>query len=685
MLTYPLFLIGLAAVGIPIVIHLMQLRRYRKVFFSNVDMLEELENENRRQRNVRQLLILAARILAIVFLVLAFCQPVIPEKGSRMASGGTVVSVYIDNSYSMECGGMEGSLMESARQKAREIAAAYTPGTQFQLLTNEASGAQFRWLSREEFLNAVDEVSVSAVTAPLSGMARRQNDFLHSATAGNRHAYVVSDFQRTTADVANYPHDTTVLTTFIPLGGTEASNIYIDSLVFDSPAYFLGATVRVEARVRNDGDKAVESQPLRLFVGNRNRAVTSVDIAARSSATAQMTFTIQSDSLLQGYVETTDYPVSFDDRMFFSIPVTTQVPILVLSGRGENPFLEKLFRGDSLVAYRQEAYDRMNYAHLAESRFIVLDELHSIPSGLAQQLTQFVREGGTLLVVPGEKVESASYNQFLGSLQAPLLGNWSDRQARTRDLQSDHHLYQGVFQRQHDEIEMPSATGYYQLSRTAGTVARQIIAMPDGGSYLSETPAGEGRLYLFATPLRTEHTDFVHQALFVPTLYNMALYSTPQPQPYHLLTGTDPIPIASQPMDDSPCKLVNANPDAQHTEFIPDIRRMASRYCIIPHGEITEAGNYLLTPEPVEGLAFNYSRQESNLSCFSRNELKQAVRDAGLTHCRIVPKAEKSMTQYIRQRSQGTPLWRWCIVLALLFLLAEILLIRIGPKQTIQA
>ena len=209
--------------------------------------------------------------------------------------------------------------------------------------------------------------------------------------------------------------------------------------------------------------------------------------------------------------------------------------------------------------------------------------------------------------------------------------------------------------------------------------------MPDGNSYLSETPASKGRLYLFATPLRTEHTDFVHQALFVPTVYNMALYSTPQPHPYHLLTGNDPIPIASQPLGESPHKLVNADPDAQHTEFIPDIRRIASGYCIIPHGEVTEAGNYRLTPEPVEGLAFNYSRQESDLSTYSRDELKQAIRNAGLTHYRIAPKAEKSMTQYIRQRSQGTPLWRWCILLALLFLLAEILLIRFGQKNTIQA
>ena len=429
----------------------------------------------------------------------------------------------------------------------------------------------------------------------------------------------------------------------------------------------------------------MEKQPLRLVIGNRQRAVTSVDIAAHSSATAQMVFSIQDDSLMQGYVETTDYPVTFDDRMYFSIPVTPQVPMLVVSGKGENAFLQRLFKGDSLVDYRQEPYDHMDYAHLTESRFIVLDELHSIPSGLAQTIAQFVKEGGTLLVIPGEGAETSSYNQLLASLRAPLLGRWTGKKTRANTLQTDHSLYQGVFQGRHQEMETPTATGYYALQLSSGTVSQQIIGLTDGNSYLTETPAGEGRLYLFASPLRTEFTDFVHQALFVPTLYNMALFSTPLPRPYHLLTEGDPIPIASQPKGDNPRRLVNADPAAQSTEFIPDIRRMAARSCIIPHDEITEAGNYLLTPAPVEGLSFNYSRKESDLSCYSNNELKHTVRDAGLAHCRIAPSAAKSMTHYIRQRSQGTPLWRWCIIFSLIFLLAEILLIRLNPKKTTQA
>ncbi len=680
MLTAPLFLIGLVAVGIPIAIHLLQLRRYKKVYFSNVDMLEELQNENRKQHNLRRLLILLARILTIVFLVLAFCQPVVPNKESQLQAGGTVVSVYVDNSYSMESGGMEGSLIESAKKKAQEIVEAYKPDVQFQLLTNDAQGSQFRWLSREEFLSAVAELQVSAVSVPISSIALRQNEFLRSATAANRHAYIVSDCQRTTADIPNYPADSLVLTTFIPLGGTEVANLFIDSLSFNSPAYFRGATVRVEVSVTNDGDKAVERLPLRLFVNDRQRALTSLDVAAHSSAKATMTFAIEEDGVLQGYVETTDYPITFDDRLYFSLSVMRQVPMLVISGGGENPYLQKLFQGDSLVGYRQVPVSQVDYAHLADHRFIVLDELHSISSGLARTLQDFVSDGGSLLVVPGENVEVSSYNQLLASMQMPQLGDWVSRQTRAEQIQQDAALYQGVFQGEKEEMELPSVTGYYRMTSSSAAVAQSLIRLLDGSSFLIATPVGSGQCYMVSTPLRKEHTDFVQQALFVPTLYNMALFSTPLQQPYQLLTSTEPIPLVGSYDAEQVPHLRSADGSV---DMIPNIRRMGALQFLVPHGELSAAGNYLLVDQDqaVEGLSFNYSRQESDLSFYTPDEVKKLLADAGLDRCSVVPSAQKSMTDYIRQRSQGTPLWRWCLLLALLALLAEILLIRLPQRK----
>ena len=683
MLTHPLFLIGLSAIAIPIIIHLLQLRRYRKVYFSNVDMLDELQSENRRQHNLRKLLILASRILAIVCLVLAFCQPVIPSKQSPMESGATVVSIYLDNSYSMETGGMEGSLIETAKQKAREIAAAYDPGTHFQLLTNNMDGSQFRWLSREELLQAVDLVEAGAVTTPLSITAARQNQFLLSATAGNRHAYLISDFQRSTSDLSQLPADSAVLSTLIPLGGSQLANICLDSLSFTSPAYFPGATVKIDARLRNLSDKPVEKQPLRLFIGNRQQAVTSVDLPANGSATATLTFTIQNDSLLQGHVETTDYPVTFDDRLFFSLPVTSRIPLLVISGQDENPFLKRLFNGDSLTRYLQMPYNALDYARIEDNRLIILDQLHAIPSGLARTLTQFVADGGTLLVIPAPAAETESYNQLLASLQAPQLGSWQKRPVRTRSILLTHPLYQGVFQGRNEDLETPTFTGFYSLSPNAGTVAQPIIELVDGHPALTLTPYAEGRLYLFASPLTPEHTDFIHQALFVPTLYNMALFSSPHPLPYHSLSSSAPIPLSTKPRNnETPRTLTPSAPDNnQTTPFIPDIRHSGSRWYMLPHGEIKQAGTFLLSPAPTEGLAFNYSRDESDLTSYSRNEIKQLLNTASLTTYTLSPPATKSMTDFIRNRSQGTPLWHWFILLTLLFLLVETLLIRLPAAK----
>lgn len=670
-LTAPLFLIGLLAVGIPIAIHLLQLRRYKKVYFSNVSMLQELQSENRKQSQLRRLLILAARIMAIVFLALAFCQPVIRHNRARQQSGATVVSVYVDNSFSMECGGMEGSLLESAKAKAAEVAAAYKPSDLFQLLTNDLSGGQFHWLSREDFLQAVSQIEVSPTTTPLSAIALRQNQFLRSANASNRHAYIISDFQRSTADIENYPTDSLLSITFLPLGGSDVDNIYLDSLSFDAPAYYPGALVRVHAVVTNRGAKAVERLPLRLFAADKQRAVTTVDLPAHGSATAEMSFTLDEPGTLQGYVETTDYPITFDDRLYFTLAVQQQIPMLVVSGQSENPYLRRLFAADSLVAYRQCAVGQVDYSHLTDHSLVVLDELHAISSGMAQTLTEYVQQGGALLVIPAHDAESQSYNQMLAAMHAPQLEGWDPQTLRASVADQSHLLYHGVFQGRGENIELPTVMGRYRLRTTAATVSQSIISLADGSPLLLSLPVGQqGSLYLAAMPLRPEYTDFVKQALFVPTLYNMALFSTPVQSPYHLLSSTDPIPLAEQLEPDQVVHLVGAEVDV-----IPDIRRLGMRQCLIPHGQIVAAGNYRLHPLS-QGLSFNYSRQESDLTAYSPDELKHVLRQQGLANYSLMPTTQKSVTDYIRQRQQGTPLWRWCLLLALLSLLAETLLIR---------
>ena len=170
----PLFLWGLLALALPVVVHLFNFRRYRKVYFSNVDRLSELRNESRRRSTVRQWLVLLTRLLAVAFLVLAFARPVLPGKGKTLHSGATVVSVFVDNSFSMENSGADGTQLETAKQKAREIVSAHHANDRYQLLSNDMRGEEFRWLSREEFLDAVDALQISPASHNLGEVVQRR-------------------------------------------------------------------------------------------------------------------------------------------------------------------------------------------------------------------------------------------------------------------------------------------------------------------------------------------------------------------------------------------------------------------------------------------------------------------------------------------------------------------------------
>lgn len=662
----PIFLWGLLALLIPIAVHLFNFRRYRKVYFSNVERLMEVKSEKRKVKQLKRWLVLLMRCLAIVGLVLAFAQPTLPGK-EQLQSGSTAVSVYIDNSFSMENSGSDGSQLETAKQKAREIASAYRPGDRFQLLSNTFTGEEFRWLSREEFLDAVDVLQISPASRRLGEVAQRQADFLKQSGAANRHAYLVSDYQSSATDLSSFTFHLSPSTfTLVPLEGTATDNLYIDTLVLDAPAYFVGGSVTVEATLRNDGSRDVEKLPVKLFVNGRERALATVDIPAGTATKAPLRFTIDSAGWLNGCVEITDYPVTFDDKYYFTLLAGQRIEMLQVGAGNEN--LEKLFANDSAVHYQQ--LPTLN-SQLSTLNFVLLNEDAVLPSGEAQSLATWVEEGGTLCVVPPAADRVEQLNALLALMNAPHLENWNVRAIRATKVDLQISLYRQVFsQSTKEEMEMPTVQGRY-LMNSGQSLCQPVITLADGSLLLASTPHGAGRLYLFSTPLTAQWTDFVAQALFVPTLYNMALYSRPLPPASYTLGGTDPIFLQhTYDPAGTPPKLTQAITQSNTQAILPDIRHVGNRSALVPHGELTEAGHYKLGDEY---LSFNYDRLESQLQFLTPQEVSDAI--DGIEGVSVVRNAAKPLDREIRARRNGIPLWHWCILLALAALLTETIIL----------
>src|ERR1035437_7143569 len=120
---YPQFLFALFAIAIPIIIHLFNFRRFKTIYFSNTRFLKQVKIETQSKSQLRHLLVLLSRILAIACLVFAFSQPYLKSKTNATESVEKAVSIFVDNSFSMEAQGGEGTLLDEAKKKATEIAA----------------------------------------------------------------------------------------------------------------------------------------------------------------------------------------------------------------------------------------------------------------------------------------------------------------------------------------------------------------------------------------------------------------------------------------------------------------------------------------------------------------------------------------------------------------------------------
>jgi hypothetical protein len=168
---YPGFLFALLAVAIPILIHLFNFRKFKRVYFSNVQFLKEAKEQGTAKEKLKHRLLLASRILAVAFLVLAFAQPFIPSgTAAKKESDSNVISIYVDNSYSMETVNKEGSLLDEARRRAKEIAKGYGVNDRFQLITNDFEGQHQRLVNREEFYSLLDALKQKPATGLKPGI-----------------------------------------------------------------------------------------------------------------------------------------------------------------------------------------------------------------------------------------------------------------------------------------------------------------------------------------------------------------------------------------------------------------------------------------------------------------------------------------------------------------------------------
>ena len=664
---YPTFLWALVLLAVPVIIHLFYFRRFRKVYFSNVRFLREVKEETSMRSRLRNLLVLLLRCLAVAALVFAFAQPFLPvDEGVRL--GRKAVSVYVDNSFSMDARGDRAAVLQLAKDRARTIIEAYGAEDRFQVVDNRLSGGSQRLVGQVEALAAVEEIVIGPESRNMAEVMAQQQSALEDGEADNRIAYLISDFQRSAAIFEN--PDTATAVNLVPIRAVREQNAAIDSVWLEAPVAQTGQNNLLLVRVRNYGDEDLDNVRLSITYRGQTKPEGVLSVPANDYTIDSVYLQIVGGGDQRAKLSITDFPITFDDDYFISLRATETIRVLVIS---EGTSID----GNLAAALQLEVFApttagvrNIDYGSLGDYELVVLADLPDIASGLAEQLRQYVSGGGNLVVFPARGTDLPSYNRFLGAFPADELGAFSEVQREIGGFNDKEFVFSGVFENRNEAINLPVTEGNFSLGRYGNRGQRALLTYRDGSTALAAYPVAEGNLYLSTAPLDADLSTLSRNVeVFVPMLYKMGISSGRQSPISYTIGREETVETARRSAGgDIVYKLTGGA-----GEVIPQQRTVGNRVLLGLNGQLPAAGHYRLSlgTDTVESLAFNYDRLESDLDYLSAEEL------ATVPGAEVVSADnELTLASAIRERNEGRPLWRTFIWVALACLLAEVLVIR---------
>ena len=666
---FPTFLFALAALAIPIIIHLFYFRRFKTVYFTNVRFLREVKEESSARRKLRNLLVLLARCLAVAFLVFAFAQPFIPRNTEGVKKGEQAASIYIDNSFSMNALSKDLSLLEKGKQKAREIVQAYAADDKFQILTNDFEGRHQRLVSKEEALNFIDEIKMTPSVQELSKVLTRQTQALNAGKSPNKTAFILSDFQKNITDINRFK-DTTIEVNLLPLTAVQEKNIAIDSAWFEAPVQIMGQTNPLVVRVTNYTNENVENVKLSVKIDGQDKPVGLLNVKAKSSVEDTVAVTVLRNGWHEAELSITDYPVQFDDHYFFTFNVPATINVLSINDGASSRFLEMALASVRNFKMTNQSSGGVQYSQIPNYQMVVLNGLNQISSGLAAELGQYLKNGGNVLVFPAPSVDLSSYSNFFNTIQANNLNGFENAPREVSTLNLEEFIFKDIFTNKNANLKLPNTTGNYRLTNRNG---ENIMTYRDGSSFITKNKIGQGNFYLCAAPLEDKYSTLARSGeVFVPMLYKMAISSGKESKISYTIGKDDQLEADTKGMaGEKSYKMKGAK-----EEFIPEQRIIAGKAILGVKDGVKEAGFYSLFTRPDSALykfGFNFDRRESVLDYFDAKALK----DFETHKIKVFDEtAEANFTAVVGEQNQGIALWRWCVILALLFLAAETLILR---------
>jgi hypothetical protein len=692
----PAVLFGLLAASIPIVIHLLNRRKLKKVEFSTLAFLKEIQKNKIRKVKIKQFLLLALRVLIIVFIVGAFARPTLKSVSlGGVASAAKTSAVFIlDNTYSMSVVNNNGSYFNQAKGILNTLVDQLQEGDDASiiLVSDFSKNAQDLSSNLNNLKSEVSKGQIGYYSGTINEAMVKAAKLLEKSKNFNKEIYIISDLQKDrlfdNGSLSDLGEDLNknVRIYYVNFPQSKSYNIGIQKISLNTQIFEESKPVSFNVTVKNYSDKTANNVVISLFINNKRSAQQSVNLQPGESQMITMESIVKAYGFINVSAELEDDDILQDNKRFINLYIPEEIPIAIFSDNPDDSRFIQLALGanpDSSLYIVNKNINRLSSANLSQYSLVILvGASNSIP---VDNLKSYLRQGKGLFIIPGSNTALNDFQSLCKSLSLPepsakINSSNNEQNYYTFDkVDLNHPIFQDLFLKDKNKIESPNIYQYFKID-TKGE-GRNIISLTDGSAFLSEYDINKGKIFLLASAPVLNWSNFPVKSIFVPLINKSAAYlSSKDISNDQYLTGSS---ININISNVSVPQIKITKPDRSEEYFNIENN---NGYQFFNYENTNQVGNYLVYSGKnlINDFSVNFDPRESNVEKASGQDLKNYFDKINYKENLIKIDYDSNIKNVVLQSRFGSELWKIFIVIALILALIEMAVARSSKKDIIE-
>ncbi len=689
----PIILLISAAALIPLLIHLLNRRRIKKLDFSSILFLKSLEKVRLRRLKLRRWILLVIRTLVILFVVFAFARPSLKGSLSSVIGSATKTSavILLDNSYSMGYETPQGKLFDIAKKRAKSILDLFSEGDEVYLIVfnSEPLVLTPQPSSRfEDLKQLISETELSSGSTDFFKALSSAYEFLGKSKNLNQEIYLLTDLDRGGwfDQKINLPEHKNIKL-FLVTEDAKEGNFAIESLNFGTRLIKKNAPFELSAKVTNYSPETGEDLLVGFYLDGKRVAQTDITVEGNSEKELSFSKAAELAGMHYGYLELSDDELLADNQRFFVFDVPDTIVILLVGERKEDTYYVNLAlnpqgENESSINVITTDVNSLSRENLSGYDAIFFSNVSKLNPSQLLDLEAYIKEGGGVFISLGDGIDLKFYNEnimkrfFNSTIIAPVMGLDTKGFFSWRDLDTEHPIFQPYKNVQKENF--PQVRFFYFFEATQPTGSRVLANFTNLAPALMERSLGKGKIVMFLGSFDPKDSDITRHTIFVPFIHRLVEYLATDVSGWKndYLVGSEINRELSSSFAGKKIKLID--PQNKETELLPFFLDNRLWLKIL---ESPIPGIYQIQSEGkiIDRFAVNVDTVESNPERIKPKELKEMLK--GNVY---YVNQDEEIKQKVKEARYGKEIGKSFLWAALILVVMEMLIARTRSKEMIE-